>query len=185
MKFKPGKIIKKFKAKNGKEVILRYPKWEDLDDLLEYINHVVKNKAKISKQTLVTREEEIKYLAEVFQKIESGDAVYLFPEVDGKVIGNSCIERKKEDALKHVGGLGIGIRKEFTNLGIGTKLVKTLLELAKKELKLKMVTLKVFSNNEIAINVYKKCGFKEVGKIPKHINYYGKYVDSIIMVKEL
>ena len=35
---KPGEILHRFTAKDGRGVILRTPKWEDLDDLLDFIN---------------------------------------------------------------------------------------------------------------------------------------------------
>jgi hypothetical protein len=38
---KTGQIIHTFTAKDGREVILRTPKWEDIDDLLELINSLI------------------------------------------------------------------------------------------------------------------------------------------------
>ena len=38
---KAGKILHRFTAKDGQEVTLRTPKWEDLDDFMEYINSLV------------------------------------------------------------------------------------------------------------------------------------------------
>jgi len=38
---KSGKIVRRFTAKDGREVILRTPKAEDLDELVEYINSLV------------------------------------------------------------------------------------------------------------------------------------------------
>ncbi len=61
--------------------------------------------------------------------------------------------------------------------------METLLEVVKKELKgLHMIELSVFVNNEIAIKLYKSCGFKEVGRIPEKIRYKGEYVDEIVMI---
>ena len=36
--FMPGQIVKKFFSKKGKEMIIRYPKWEDLEEFTLYIN---------------------------------------------------------------------------------------------------------------------------------------------------
>jgi len=38
---KASKIIHCFTAKDGREVILRTPKWEDIDDLMEVINSAI------------------------------------------------------------------------------------------------------------------------------------------------
>jgi ribosomal protein S18 acetylase RimI-like enzyme len=62
--------------------------------------------------------------------------------------------------------------------------MEEIIKLAKKELRpgLKIIRLSVYSNNKIAIALYKKYGFKEVAKIPKQIQYKGKLIDEIIML---
>ena len=50
---------------------------------------------------------------------------------------------------------------------------------------LKMLTLGVFSSNDRAMHVYNKVGFKETGRFPKEICKDGKYIDHIIMAKEI
>ena len=44
---KRGETLHRFTAKDGRKVILRTPKWEDLDDLLELINSLVDEDAEI------------------------------------------------------------------------------------------------------------------------------------------
>jgi len=44
---KPGRIIRTFSARDGRNVVLRTPRWEDLDDLLELINSLVEERANI------------------------------------------------------------------------------------------------------------------------------------------
>ncbi|MCJ7469534.1 hypothetical protein MUO74_03410 [Candidatus Bathyarchaeota archaeon] len=53
-----GKIVKSYVAKDGRKVILRTPKWEDLDDMLALINSLVEEKANIIKTVNMTRDEE-------------------------------------------------------------------------------------------------------------------------------
>jgi len=60
----PGTVLYVFTAKDGREVILRTPKWEDLDDALEFINSLIKEEAKILANTAKIREQEIDWLAE-------------------------------------------------------------------------------------------------------------------------
>ena len=44
---KTGQIFHTFTAKDGREVILRTPKWEDIDDLLALINSLIDEEADI------------------------------------------------------------------------------------------------------------------------------------------
>ncbi|MEJ2240575.1 MAG: hypothetical protein P8Y18_00300 [Candidatus Bathyarchaeota archaeon] len=57
---KTGKLVRKFYSKDGKNVILRTPKWQDLDDFLELINSLVDEKADIYVTKKISREEESK-----------------------------------------------------------------------------------------------------------------------------
>jgi len=58
----PGTVLYVFTAKDGREVILRTSKWEDLDDALEFINSLIKEEAKILANAAKTREQEIDWL---------------------------------------------------------------------------------------------------------------------------
>lgn len=63
---------------------------------------------------------------------------------------------------------------------IASKMLEKLIKIAKNK-NLKCVTLEVNVHNEIAINLYKKYNFKEIGKRPK---YYYNTDDALIMTLE-
>ena len=50
---------------------------------------------------------------------------------------------------------------------------------------LKLLILDTFAENEKAISLYKKMGFKEYGYLKKALFYKNKYSDSINMAKEI
>lgn len=178
-----GEVLHRFTAKDGREVILRTPRWEDLDDLTEFINSLVDEGVDIATDQKVTREQEADWLGRRLASLEKGEQFSLVAEVDGRVAANSEIT-KRGGCSKHVGGLGIGIEKGHRDIGIGTEMLKTLLSQAEK-IDLKMVFLNVFSTNERAIHVYEKVGFKQTGRRPKFFYKDGKYIDEIIMAKEI
>lgn len=178
---KSGKTVRSFSAKDGREVILRTPKWEDLDDLLEFINSLVEERADILKTEKVTREQEIDFLSRVLSLLEKDEMFYLVAEVGGKVVAVSEIA-KRSGYEKHVGIVGIAIRSGFRDLGVGTEILKALLEQAKK-MGLKVLTLTAFARNKRAVHVYEKAGFVQTGVIPKKFFKDGKYIDEIIMTK--
>lgn len=116
-------------------------------------------------------------------EVESGRGFQLVVEVNGKVIGNSHV-RRREGYSWHVGELGMAIREGYRDIGIGSEMLRTLISEAEK-MALKMVILSVFSTNERAKHVYEKLGFRETGRIPQNIYKGGRYIDEIIMLKEL
>jgi RimJ/RimL family protein N-acetyltransferase len=184
MAFKTGSVVRRLEV-GGKKVVFRYPKWEDLDDLLRHINSLVEEKALVGRQKKVSRKEEIEWLSDVFRKIENGNEVLLVAEVDGKFAGNGAASKCEMDATSHVADLGVSLGRDFRNIGVGTELVKTLIDRAKRTLKSRVAKISFFEHNDMAKRAYEKTGLKETGRIPKGANCYGKYYDEVIMTKQL
>lgn len=180
---KTGEVIREFVAKDDRRVILRTLKWEDLDDLLDFINSLVEEGANILRTEKVSREEEIEWLSNVFKRLEKGEIFCVAAEVEGHLVANSEIIRGTGYS-RHLGFIGIAVKRGFRSIGIGTEIMKTLEENAKK-MGLKILALSVFANNQHAINLYKKMGFVETGCIPKRFFKDGTYIDEIIMTKVL
>jgi len=44
---KAGRVVRRFCARDKCRMVLRTPRWEDLDDLLEMINSLVEEKAEL------------------------------------------------------------------------------------------------------------------------------------------
>jgi RimJ/RimL family protein N-acetyltransferase len=176
-----GRAFRKFCARDGREVILRTPRVEDLDDLMELINSLVDEKAEIARNERVTREEEAEWLPKMLSNLEKDELFFLVAEVGGKVVASSDIHILPRDE-RHVGVLGIVVKSGFRDLGIGTEMMKTLVEQA-MNLSLKVLTLQAYATNERAIHVYGKVGFVQTGRVPNKHFKEGQYVDEVIMTK--
>lgn len=177
------KLYREFRLKDGRRVILRTPMWEDLDDLMELINSLVEEEALIVINRKVTREEEAEWLSEHLVNIEKGRAIVVTAEIGGKVIGNSEVT-KLGGNQSHVGILGIIVAKEYRDLGIGMRMLETLIEESRKT-GLKLLVLDMLSTNARARHVYEKVGFKEAGRVPKMVFTKEGYIDVIRMYLEL
>ena len=181
---KPGQIIKKFKSKKGKEIILRNLKKDDAQKLMCMINSVIAENDYILMLDKVTLKQEKGIVEKWFGKIRKKEMVILVAEHKNKIIGNSQITIGK-GARAHVGNFGITLVNGFREEGIGSVLMKETLYLAKKLLKVSLITLEVYVTNKRAQSLYTKTGFKKVGLMPKAIKRKGKYISEIIMYKEL
>jgi len=172
--FKNRKIeIREFSAKDLKRA----------KDFLDFINSLIKENAKIRANKKLTLKEEKQWLKNTFSEIKKKKKVVCVAESEGKIVGISDV-RMESQRRSHVGEFGITIRKEYRGIGLGKYLMGKVLNLAKKKLKPKIFRLSVFENNKIAQNLYKKFGFKKVAKIPKQIQYKGKLIAEIVMMKE-
>lgn len=183
MPMRAGEVLRRFRA-GDKSVVLRTLRWEDLDDLLEMINSLVDERADIVRAERVSRVEEIDWLAKALASLEKDETFYLVAEVDGKVIANSEIGRGRGGYDKHVGGVGIAIRKGFRDMGVGTEIMQALIGQA-RVMGLKVLWLSVFESNKRAIHVYEKVGFTQTGRIPRKFLRNGKYADEVIMTLNL
>ena len=184
-----GQVYRKFIAKNGKEVTLRAIKWEDLDGVLEFINKLVEERdiepdIGIVVDRKQTREQEAEWLANRLAEIEKGDTISAVAEVDGRIVANSEVMRGRFGDTRHHARLGISVTREYRDLGIGTEMMRTLLEESRK-IGLKTIELEVFTNNKRAIHVYEKVRFREVGRIPNKIYRNGQFFDITIMAAQL
>jgi ribosomal protein S18 acetylase RimI-like enzyme len=85
--------------------------------------------------------------------------------------------------VAHRGNLGLAIRKEHREKGVGTALLKFTLDKCKG--KFEIVELSVFSSNDAAKRLYSKFGFKAIGVRPRSIKRGDGYIDEDIMILTL
>lgn len=115
-----------------------------------------------------------------FNKIKDDEKnIYLIAESSRRFgearINNLDAKNKKCEIGAHIG------EQDFKGKGLGKEIFKALTDYCFNELGMNKVYLRVFKFNEIAINLYKKLGFKEEGILRKDIFKKGKYEDIIIM----
>lgn len=98
-----------------------------------------------------------------------------------RVVGTASLSFHSLEAVKHKAGLGLTVHDDYQNQGIGTNMVKHLLEIAQTK-ELKKIYLRVDTMNERAIRVYEKCGFKIEAKLEKEDFVDGQFRDDYQMV---
>lgn len=102
-------------------------------------------------------------------------------DYQNEIIGFAFIRHTR---IKHVGDLGIVVRENFRGMGIGSKLMNSLIALARRE-GLRKIRLIVSADNHRAIKLYKKFGFKITRFIKEGDIYKGKRYDCIEMWLDL
>ncbi|GAA3645086.1 ribosomal protein S18-alanine N-acetyltransferase [Asaccharospora irregularis] len=114
-----------------------------------------------------------------FKKELSNDvARYIVAKLGGKIVGYVGIWLIVDEG--HI--TNVAVHKDYRGQKIGDKLIKSLVELCRKNSILAM-TLEVRSSNTIAQNLYKKYGFKMVGVRKEY--YSDNKEDAIIMWNQI
>jgi RimJ/RimL family protein N-acetyltransferase len=130
----------------------------------------------------LTLEQEREYL---HSHLEPENSTYLVAEAEGEIIGvfhctgyNQELTRKM---TQHCGEMGVSVRKDWRNQGVGTALMKRGLDWARSVSLIKRIQLEVFTDNERAIHIYKKLGFEVEGRRRRAFLRNGTFIDSFLM----
>ena len=172
--------------RNGQTCTLRSPKKDDAEALVEYLkvtagetDYLLRSPEEIT----TTIEEE-----EIFIKgiNNATDSLKVVAEIDGEIVGRCCYSAVGDRMRnKHRMQLSIAVYKRFWGCGVGTALMRKIMEKA-KEFGFERAELEVVSRNWRAITLYKKLGFEQIGCIPRAMKYEdGSYDSLIVMVMEL
>ena len=105
----------------------------------------------------------------------------IYKKQDTKHIGNIKIDPIDESKNSGEYGILIGDKEEWGK-GFAKEASWAAINFCFNELKLEQITLGVVEDNEAAVELYKKMGFKVTGKIENKGFYNGKICDSIRMV---
>lgn len=106
----------------------------------------------------------------------------LVAELEGFVVGVAGLHLYS-GRRAHAGSLGMGVREECQGRGVGTALLRAILDLADNWYNLRRVELEVYADNESAIRLYRKHGFMVEGTHRAYAYRDGDYVDALSMAR--
>lgn len=115
------------------------------------------------------------------ETIETIEGMYLVAEKEGQIVGHGFLHLLHLQTIRHVAQLMIGIHKGHQEKGIGTKLLGSLIDWAKKSGTVEKIELNVRATNKRARALYKKLGFHEEGILKNRIKLENGYIDDILM----
>ena len=164
-------------------IIIRHATENDAEQVIYHVRQVLKENADFMATTLEefhpTVEEEKEWI-----RLHGERGFMLVVENEGKIIGLLSLQLSPREKFKHQGMFGMSIQEAFTGKGIGSLLIKRMLDWAKEQGTIEKISLEVFSNNKRAIHLYTKNGFKEEGRRVRQAKLRpGEYVDDILMSK--
>lgn len=110
------------------------------------------------------------------KELDNDTSFYLCCKLDSEIVGFAGITIILDIAELN----NVVIKKNKRGYGYSSLLLKELIKIAKSH-NCSKLNLEVASNNEIAINLYKKFGFKQVGT---RTNYY-KDIDALLFTLDI
>lgn len=111
--------------------------------------------------------------------------ILLIADVADKMAGWLVFQSPNRIRLNHTGSIGMMVKKEFRNRQVGRKLLEALLDWAGQHEEIEKVCLGVLSTNKRAIHLYRSLGFLEEGRKVNEVKIDDRYVDDILMYKDV
>ncbi len=173
--------MRSMKLENGKCLVLREANINDAEAMLQYLNIVGGESDNLlfgANEFRLTVEQERNYI----ESMRGNDnALMAIGVIDGQIISVAQVAAPPRKRIAHNGELAISVKKEYWSMGIGTEMMKLLVDFAKETGVIKNISLGVKSDNEKGIKLYEKMGFEKVGVHKNFFNIDGKYFDEILM----
>lgn len=105
--------------------------------------------------------------------------------VDGRerVAGSAILFQPQNPRLAHGAGLGISVHPDYWGIGVGSRLMSAVVDLADNWLALRRIELDVFTDNAPAISLYERFGFLREGTRRVQAFGDGRWNDSYFMAR--
>jgi RimJ/RimL family protein N-acetyltransferase len=169
------------KLKNQKLVTIRQAETNDAERLLSCIKKYISQSEyipKLEQEITLTIEQEKEW---IHSFLASENSLLLIAEYDNEIIGNIDLTGNRRKIMEHTAVIGMGMLKEWINSGLGTALLKSVIQWAKENPLLELLWLQVYTENELGLNLYRKMGFEDNGIIKNFFKNDKRYFDNLTM----
>lgn len=176
-----------YKLKDGRNAVIRSPKDEDIQGMLDYL-YISSGETEF---ILRYPEECTKYTAEgekaLFDRMNASEnEAMLVCIVDDKLVGNCQVSWSTGIKTRHRATVAIALLKDFWNQGIGTRFFQELIRIAEENENILQMELEFVEGNSRARALYEKMGFRITGIKPNAIRLKdGTLLNEYQMIREI
>ncbi|MDO4513068.1 MAG: GNAT family N-acetyltransferase [Lachnospiraceae bacterium] len=176
-----------FKLKDGRSALLRSPKDEDVQGMLDYLyisagetDFILRYPEECNKYTPESEKDFFDHTN------ESENDAMIVCLVDGKVAGNCQISWSNGIKTRHRASVAIALLSEYWNQGIGTRMFQEMIHIAENNSEILQIELDFIEGNSRARALYEKMGFRITGVRPNAIRLKdGTLLSEYSMIREI
>jgi Acetyltransferases, including N-acetylases of ribosomal proteins len=103
--------------------------------------------------------------------------------IDEKIVGDLSLQVEASPRRSHVATFGISVAADAQGRGVGSALMREMINLCDNWMRIERIELTVFSDNPAALALYRKYGFEIEGTGKKFALRNGEYVDAYYMAR--
>ena len=115
---------------------------------------------------------------------DSDNSIVLIALENEQIIARAELEGYYAQRIRHRAKFSISVKKAYWDQGIGTEMIKKIIEQAKK-MNIRIIELEVITDNVRAVALYHKMGFTDIGIYKDYFYVNGIFKDAIVMQKIL
>ncbi|MCI4346673.1 MAG: GNAT family N-acetyltransferase [Thermoplasmata archaeon] len=171
--FRPTRVT----LRDGRIALIRRARARDAEAVIAHVNAIGAEGVHLMTEKLRHTPEEERA---VFRSADGKAGLYLVAVCDGKIVGSADIARGRHSKNRHTAELGLALRKEARGIGLGTAMMRALIEWS-RSVGLQKLTLGVFASNAPARALYRKLGFVQEGRLKGQVILRGKPVDELLL----
>ncbi|HPR40732.1 MAG TPA: GNAT family N-acetyltransferase [Oscillospiraceae bacterium] len=162
------------------DYLIRPVRPEDADDI-----NIIRRQPETARFMLAIPSERIEQSENFINNLRPNnyEFVAVVPQACGceRVIGMAGMEQGARPRTAHTAEFGICVHKDYQDQGVGTALLRQIIDLADNWLGLTRIELEVDVDNDRAIHLYQKFGFEIEGRKRMAVLRDGQYVDTYLM----
>ena len=167
-----------------KQIQIRQAQPEDAEQLVAYVQQLTEEPdldiVLEAGEFQVTVEEEAAF---VRQKAAQENSIFLVAEAEGEIVGILICNGGHRRAIRHLTHMSMSVAAGWRNQGIGSRLMKAMIDWADNSGVVSRIELFVFARNAPAIHLYEKYGFEIEGRRRRVIYRDGRYFDNLMMAR--
>ncbi|PGS47982.1 GNAT family N-acetyltransferase [Bacillus sp. AFS041924] len=167
--------------KNGEVVKVRQAMREDARSIIDFYNIVGGETNFLSFGGNEFKRDEVEYQIFLENTFNEKNSIILLVTINDQIISIGSINSSQKERTKHVGTLGIVIKKEYWGLSLGKLLMNSLINWAKQNDLTRKIQLVTNEDNHKAIQLYKNLGFEIEGVMKEDTFINGKYCNTLMM----
>ncbi|MFX1238610.1 MAG: GNAT family N-acetyltransferase [Promethearchaeota archaeon] len=170
------------KSLDDLKIVIRHVKKSDMHGVWKNFNEVLEEGIYLPVFTPVRTEWEKKTWYDNLKKEKEMCIVAENQELKSpdNIVGQCELSNLQWEASIHVFSLGIIVRKEYRDQGLGRALIDMAIREAKNAFNKEKIILSCFSTNARGIHLYESMGFKKVGMRKRQFHMNSTYYDEIL-----
>ncbi|MGF7087721.1 RimJ/RimL family protein N-acetyltransferase [Kroppenstedtia sanguinis] len=171
-----------FQVNRQRVVIRQARREEDAPELRQRLARVIRERVYLDEtpDSLPDSQEQ----KEEIKQIQDAGGMYAVVKVDGIIAGTAQLRKGSRGVSDHTATFRTWLIPGYRGMGLGKKLMEYTIDWAQDN-NLEKINLDVWSNNERAIRLYRKYGFRLEGNRRRQGILNGEYVDEIFMSRFL